>query len=118
MSKFENTKQNPNHQNVLDLPVEQVHAALDQVLLVDVRRPDELNGELGHIKDVQHIVLDELPQKINELPKDKAIVFVCRSGARSGHAAEFAKENGFTDVYNMLGGMIAWNENNFDIIKE
>lgn len=117
MSLFENTQQNPNHTTVQDVAANDVHAAQDQVLLVDVRRPDELVGELGHIKNVKHIVLDELPIKIDELPKDKTIVFVCRSGARSAHATEFAKESGFQNVYNMLGGMIAWNENNFAIEK-
>ena len=118
MSIFKNPQQNPNHTTVMDVPVEEVQEAKDSLYLVDVRRPDELTGELGHIQGVQHIVLDELPQKIDELPKDKTIVFVCRSGARSGHATEFAKESGFSEVYNMLGGMIAWNEKNFPVEKE
>ncbi|MGE4130194.1 MAG: rhodanese-like domain-containing protein [Bdellovibrionales bacterium] len=49
------------------------------------------------------------------MPKDKTVVFVCRSGARSGRATAFAFEQGFKYVYNMKGGMIRWNELNLEV---
>ncbi|NJM10363.1 MAG: rhodanese-like domain-containing protein, partial [Bdellovibrionaceae bacterium] len=82
----------------------------DNVVMVDVRRPDEFTGELGHVPGSEHIVLDNLPQSIGDLPKNRTVVFICRSGARSGRATAFAHEQGFTSVYNMKGGMLLWNE--------
>lgn len=111
---FESVNPNPNHDTVKDVSPEEVMTKKDQLLLVDVRRPDELTSELGHIGGVTHIVLDELPQRIGELPSDQTIVFVCRSGGRSAQASAFAIENGIQDVYNMQGGMLRWNELNFD----
>ena len=46
----------------------------------------------------------------NEIPKDKTVVFVCRSGGRSARATAHALEHGYTNVYNLKGGMILWNE--------
>ena len=111
---FESVNPNPNHDTVKDVKPEEVLTKKDDVVLVDVRRPDELTGELGHIPGVMHVVLDELPQRLDEIPKDQTVVFVCRSGGRSGQASAFALENGFQDVYNMQGGMIRWNELRFD----
>ncbi len=109
---------NPNVPGVFDVTIEEVHAQKNNLYLVDVRRPDEWVGEFGHIDTAEHIVLDTLPMRIDELPKDKVIVFICRSGARSANATAFALENGFTDVYNMKGGMIAWTANNFESVEK
>jgi hydroxyacylglutathione hydrolase len=56
------------------------------------------------------MVLDSVPQRLSELPKDQTVVFVCRSGGRSGRATAYARDNGFTSVYNMKGGMLLWNQ--------
>lgn len=111
---FESSKPNPQISSVEDISPEEVRQKKDLVSLIDVRRPDEWTGDLGHIPYAKHIVLDSLPQKINELPKDKPLVLICRSGARSAQAAAFLKMQGFTSVYNMSGGMIAWNEKNYE----
>lgn len=87
----------------------------DKLVIVDVRRPDEFDGELGHIPGAQLIVLDTLPQRIEELPADQDVVFVCRSGQRSGSATAFAMEQGLARVYNMRGGMILWNQLNLAV---
>lgn len=112
--KFETAVENPEIANVEDVHPEEVKKLKGQVALIDVRRPDEFTGELGHIPGAQLLVLDELPQHIEDLPKNKTIVFICRSGARSGRATAFAKENGFESVYNMKGGMLLWNELGFE----
>lgn len=108
--EFESKVPNPDVEGVYDVSPEEVQAKKDELHLVDVRRPDEYHGELGHAPGSELIVLDVLPEHIDELPKDKTVVFICRSGARSGRAAAFAKEQGLTDVYNMKGGMLLWNE--------
>ncbi len=74
-------------------------------LLIDVRQPDEYRA--GHIKGAQLIPLDQLAGKLQTLPRDRQIVCVCRSGARSGAATRQLKAAGF-DTLNLNGGMMAW----------
>lgn len=112
------TVPNAYFQGVLDVTAEEVHQNLGDLFLLDVRRPDELIGELGHIQGSLHIVLDELPIRIRELPTDKEIVIVCRSGQRSAHAASFLKDQGYATVYNLQGGMMSWIDSGFAITKE
>lgn len=112
--EFETKIKNENHESVTDVTPDEVLAKKQDLMLIDVRRPDEYEGELGHVKGTELLTLDFLPQKISELPKDQTIVFICRSGNRSGQAAAFAQENGFTDVFNMSGGMLLWNEKKFE----
>ncbi|MCB0384081.1 MAG: rhodanese-like domain-containing protein [Bdellovibrionales bacterium] len=107
---FQSKTLNPEHRDVHDVAPEEVLAKKSEVCLIDVRRPDEFEGELGHIPGAELLTLDYLPMQISQLPKDKTMVIVCRSGNRSGHAAAFLVENGFTSVFNMKGGMILWNE--------
>ena len=109
MPIFTATIQNPNFQNVQDVTPEQVKNAAAQIAIIDVRENEEWNAELGHIASAQLINLGTLPENISKVPKDKTVVFVCRSGGRSGRAAAFFKEQGYKDVYNMQGGMIQWN---------
>ncbi len=111
---FESKIVNSSYPGVTDVTPQEVLDKKEDLHLVDVRRPDEWEGELGHVAGSELLTLDFLPQKITELPKDKTIVFICRSGNRSGQAAQFAQENGFNNVYNMQGGMLLWNELKFD----
>jgi phage shock protein E len=76
-------------------------------LLVDVREQHEWNA--GHIPGARHIPMGEIPKRLAELPRDRSIIFTCRSGNRSGHIKDLLiDEHGFTDVHNQLGGIIAW----------
>lgn len=104
------SQNNPDFSTVQDVNPDVVWANKDQLCLIDVRRPDEYVGELGHIPGAKLIVLDTLPDHIDELPTDQTIVFICRSGNRSGRASAFAFESGLKNTYNMLGGMLLWNE--------
>lgn len=89
---------------------DEVKKTLGKVRLIDVRRPDEYNNELGHIQGAELKTLGpELMQYLAEAKKDDEIVFVCRSGARSGQATAIAMEMGFKHVINMSGGMLQWN---------
>jgi rhodanese-related sulfurtransferase len=76
-------------------------------LLLDVRTPEEFDA--GHAPMATTIPLSELPDHLDELPRERTIVCVCRSGARSRRAAMFLAEAGF-DVANVTGGMVAWAE--------
>lgn len=83
---------------------------LKNIKLIDVRMPDEYIGELGHIEQAQLITLGpELETFLKTANKEEPIIFVCRSGARSGRATATAVALGFKNVYNMEGGMLAWN---------
>lgn len=86
-----------------------VDAAVELVgsgaFLLDVRTSEEF--ELGHSAQATHVALHELLDRTDELPRDKVIVCICRSGGRSLRAAEFLAEEGF-DVRNVDGGMLAW----------
>jgi rhodanese-related sulfurtransferase len=88
------------------------------IAIIDVRRPDEFTGELGHVKDAKLSTLEtSFGQDINAWPRDATYVFVCRSGARSARATAYAQSLGFKDVYNLEGGMIAWNAENLPTLK-
>jgi glyoxylase-like metal-dependent hydrolase (beta-lactamase superfamily II)/rhodanese-related sulfurtransferase len=82
------------------------HAA--GVQLVDVRERDEFDGPLGHIGGAKWIPLGELLTHIDELARDRPVVAVCRSGARSAQAVVLLSKAGFTDVANLAGGMLRW----------
>lgn len=107
--KFDSATPNPSVPDVQDVSPEEVSQKASSVHLVDVRGPDEYTGELGHVAGSKLIVLDTLPENLHDLPADEPIVFICRSGARSGRAAAYAQEQGFRHVFNMKGGMIQWN---------
>lgn len=79
-----------------------------EVQIVDVRESDEFTGSLGHIDGALLIPLGELKARAGELSKDKPIVTVCRSGARSAQAALMLEQLGFIKVANLAGGMIRW----------
>ncbi len=108
--EFTSKTSNPHFPEVKDIDPKEVLSTQGQTKLIDVRRPDEFTGELGHVPGSELLTLDHLPAKIETLPKDKPIVFICRSGNRSAQAAAFAIENGFAKAYNMKGGMLLWNE--------
>ncbi|MCA9924465.1 MAG: rhodanese-like domain-containing protein [Anaerolineales bacterium] len=79
----------------------------EPVVLVDVRTPGEYEYD-GHIAGSRLIPLSVLTSRTHEIPKDKTIVCVCRSGNRSYTACEMLASQGFTDVINLSGGMIGW----------
>ena len=73
--------------------------------LIDVREPDEVAA--GTLPGAVNIPLGELPDRLGELDKARRVVVLCRSGGRSTQAAEFLTGQGFTDVVNLEGGMLA-----------
>jgi len=79
--------------------------AAGDVEVIDVRRDYEF--EAGHIPGARHVELNELTANAESLPKDRPVVFYCRSGNRSGMAAEAFGQAGF-DAHNLAGGIVAW----------
>ncbi|GJM42520.1 MAG: sulfurtransferase [Ardenticatenaceae bacterium] len=78
-----------------------------QIVVLDVRQPEEYAHD-GHIEGARLMPLGSLRHRMSELPKGTPIFCVCRSGARSRTACEQLQSQGFEDVTNMGGGMIAW----------
>ncbi|MBN8235570.1 rhodanese-like domain-containing protein [Halobacillus kuroshimensis] len=78
----------------------------EDIKVIDVREDDEVAQ--GMIPGARHIKLSDIPQSVDQLPKDESYVMVCRSGRRSMNASEFMKEKGFSNVSNMEGGMLKW----------
>lgn len=85
--------------------VERKLASAEPPLLVDVREPGEYAQ--GHIAGSRLIPLGTLAHHLHELPKDREIIAVCRSGARSANATKAMQQAGLK-VVNMAGGMLAW----------
>jgi len=78
------------------------------VTIVDVREVAELTGDLGRVEGSLHIPLGELRDRAAELPRDKPVVCLCRSGRRSAQACAILEKAGVVDVANSAGGMIRW----------
>jgi glyoxylase-like metal-dependent hydrolase (beta-lactamase superfamily II)/rhodanese-related sulfurtransferase len=92
-----------------------VEENLRNVHLIDVREPQEFNDALGHAPGAVLIPLGQLPQRFREIPKDKPVAIICRSGARSARATLFLRQNGFDRVANVSGGMLRWRTQNLTV---
>jgi sulfur dioxygenase len=89
-----------------------------KIKLIDVRRPDEFNNELGHIEGARLVTLGpELSAFLQKGDRADEIVFICRSGGRSGTATEESIKLGYKFTANMVGGMIQWNEQKLPVQK-
>ena len=80
---------------------------LDDLHVLDVRNNTEFKD--GHIPDAQHIFIGKLEDRIEEVPRDKAVVVHCQSGYRSAIAMSMLLRNGFDNVKNYAGGWAEWN---------
>lgn len=88
-----------------------------KVRLIDVRRPDEYNNELGHIDGTDLITLGpDLTAYLEKGDRSEEIIFVCRSGGRSGAATQESIKFGYKNTINMAGGMLRWNEKKLPIV--
>jgi sulfur dioxygenase len=79
-----------------------------EVQIIDVREPSEFTGILGHIEGARLIPLGQLKAAAVSIEKDRPVVTVCRSGARSAQAAFMLEKEGFGRVANLAGGMLRW----------
>ena len=78
-------------------------ADLSKVTLIDVRTPDEFS--LGALKGAINIPLDDMRERINEIPADKPVFLYCGVGLRGYLASNILRQNGFDDVRNLVGGI-------------
>ena len=86
-------------------------------MILDVREANEFAA--GHIANARHIPFGQLAAGLKPLEKhkDKTIVVNCRSGSRSAMACGVLRKNGFTQVYNLKGGIMAWEQAGLPTVK-
>ena len=114
---FKSKTVNPHFPDVFDVNPQEVLDSAQELNLIDVREVPEFTSELGHVPGSKLVVLSTIPQNLQSFLGEKPVVFICRSGNRSAQAASFAKANGLTNVYNMQGGMLLWNQMQLPIEK-
>lgn len=97
-------------QGIQDVDVAAFQAKMqdDNVVLLDVRTPEEVAG--GKIEGALEIdvLADDFEQKIQNLEKDKTYLVYCKAGSRSARACKVMEKAGFQDLYNLKGGYTAW----------
>ncbi len=89
----------------------------DDSILIDVRETNELKD--AAIADFKHIPLGSVQGRLSEIDKfkDKDIIVYCRSGHRSASACRTLTKNGFEKVYNLKGGIMAWQDAQLPIVR-
>ncbi len=98
----------PAMRSISALELSNLMNAINRWQLVDVREPYEYAA--GHIEGALPIPLAELQARRTELDRSAAIIFVCRGGGRSAQACAWASAQGFTQSFNLQGGMLAWQQ--------
>lgn len=100
------------------IDVRQGQSMKDQgAVLLDVREPDEYQE--SHVPGSVHVPLGQLKSRLQEIRAlgSKPVAIICRSGRRSSIAAELLMQSGWTNVYNVQGGMIAWEKAALPIVQ-
>jgi len=106
----------PAGQIIEDISTQEAYDMIQQnqnnpdFIIIDVRTPEEFAE--GHLEDAVNIDFysDMLASELSVMNKDKAYLIYCRSGGRSGSTLDIMEDEGFLEVYNILGGIIAWQE--------
>ncbi len=101
------------------LSPQQLQTRLDSAappLLLDVREYPEFAG--GHLPGARLLPLAELERRANELPRDREMVCVCRTGRRSAEAAGKLAQLGFGEVRDLAGGVMAWEQEGLPLERE
>ncbi|MEC7863981.1 MAG: thioredoxin domain-containing protein [Bacteroidota bacterium] len=111
--------ENTNSQIIENIGAEKFQKLICQEdgIIIDVRTLQEFSS--GHIKDATNIdfYADDFTDKLKVVRKDVPIYVYCRSGGRSSLAASKMEKLGFTKVYNLVGGIGAWDSANYTTIK-
>lgn len=104
---------------VKNIDVHELAQMLDDdknLVLIDVRTAGEMAAGVITETPVQ-MPLVTLPMRINDIPRNKKVVFYCRTGARSGQACMYLQQQGFDNVHNLYGGIVMWAQNGLPISR-
>jgi len=100
---------------IWEIQPEWLEEHLQDVQIVDVREHSEFNGALGHVPGARLVPLGSIPERAGEFLKERPVVTVCRSGARSAQATVLLRKAGFDKVANLAGGMLRWRAQRFAV---
>ena len=100
-----------------EISVIQLHSLGNTITLIDVRSPKEFNA--GHIPYAKNINFYDgnFAENFKDFDKSKPIYLICHSGGRSERTSKELKKLGFEDVYNVEGGMMAWEKQKYPVTK-
>jgi adenylyltransferase/sulfurtransferase len=95
-------------QNITPLDLKERLDAGEDLLVIDVRQDWEL--EVSSLDFAEHIMLNDLPARAEEVPQDKTVVMICRTGGRSMKACMFLAGQGWDadNLLNLEGGILGW----------
>lgn len=91
---------------------------LGDLRLVDVREPDEYVGPLGHIPGAELVPVSTVTTVAADWDRVAPLLLICRSGARSARAGAALSQMGFANLYNLVGGMLAWDANDLPRVRD
>jgi glyoxylase-like metal-dependent hydrolase (beta-lactamase superfamily II)/rhodanese-related sulfurtransferase len=100
-------------QHLSQIKVETLHSMRQDLKILDVR--DQSEWEEGHIEGATHIPYYFLEQRLQELDNTQPLALICASGQRSSIAGSLLQKHGFTLLFNVVGGMDAWDEARLEI---
>ena len=100
-------------QQLGQIAVETLHSMRHDLKILDVR--DKSEWEEGHIEGATHIPYYFLEQRLQELDNTQPLALICASGQRSSIACSLLQKHGFTQLFNVVGGMDAWDEAGLEI---
>ena len=86
-------------------------------LIIDIRTPEDFAA--GHLPQAKHIALDTLANKAPQLGRSKTtpVVVVCQTGLRSQRACATIRTAGYAEVFNLEGGILAWQKSGLPLVK-
>jgi rhodanese-related sulfurtransferase len=100
----------------VELPTVTVDTVLDNAHLLDVR--EQVEWDAGHAPHAQHIPMREIPGRLAEVPTVGDVVVICKVGARSAQVTSYLVAQGWENVANLDGGMLAWERSGRSVITE
>lgn len=110
MQRIRQSSKAPN--SPLPLTAKQLQSRQAQLVLIDVR--SWLEYVLGHIPGARHLSRRAI---LNQIPQDQPIVVNCLSGHRSAIAAQWLVKQGYQQVYDLQGGVLAWQASGYSLRK-
>jgi rhodanese-related sulfurtransferase len=90
----------------------------DDAVVIDVREAADFSN--GHINKAKNLPMSTFKSQLDNLEKhkDKPVLMYCRSGNQSGKACRVLKKSGFSNVHNLSGGVLAWQDANLPLTKK
>ncbi len=85
------------------------------VFLLDVRTPGEY--QQMRLADAHLIPIDQVSQRLNEIPQNRPVIVYCAVGSRSAQVFNFLTRRGYQEVYNLEGGIYAWAQKGYPILQ-